>query len=185
MPAADAGRTNPDHLVVGHITRPHGTRGELLVWPLTDRPHAVFAAGSELLVGDGDGVLGADPLQVVVEASRPFRKGLLLRLAGVNDRGAVEELAGRYLLAPVSSLEPLAEGEVFYHQLLGLTVELVDGRVVGTVQEVFETSPADLLEVRTESGRTVLVPFTEQVVRRVDVDAGRLVIEPPAGLLEL
>ena len=171
--------------MVGHITKPHGTRGELLVWPLTDRPDAVFSPGAELLVGDGEGQVGADPVAMVVVASRPFKKGLLLKLAGADDRSAAEALAGRYLLAAVSALEPLADGEVFYHQLLGLVVELVDGSVVGTVREVFEARPADLLEVRTEADRAVLIPFTEAIVKRVDIPAGRLVIDPPAGLLEL
>jgi 16S rRNA processing protein RimM len=171
--------------VVGHITRPHGTRGELLVWPLTDRPDTVFSGGAVLLAGDADGGPGDEPLQVEVVWSRPFKKGLLVKLEGFGDRSAAESLVGRYLLAAVDRLEPLAEGEVFYHQLLGMLVELRDGRQVGRVREVYEALPADLLEVETEGGRAVLVPFTERIVTRVDVAAGRLVIDPPPGLLEL
>ena len=178
-------RPEPAHLVVGHITKPHGTRGELLVWPLTDRPDSVFSPGAELLVGDGAGQVGPNAPVVEVASSRPFKKGLLVKLSGSNDRSAVAELVGRYLLAPLESLEPLAEGEVFYHQLLGLAVELVDGTPVGTIREVFEAEPADLLEISREDGRTVLVPFAQQIVTRLDPAAGRLVIDPPAGLLEL
>lgn len=184
--ADSSGRSaDPDYLVVGHITKAHGTRGELLVWPLTDRPDAVFAAGNALLVGDEAGDLGEDPIGVVVERSRPFKKGLLVKLADVEDRDAVEELIGRYVLLSRDALEPLEEGEVFYHQLLGLRVELVDGTVVGEVREVFEAQPADLLEVVTAEGRKHLVPFAETIVRGVDVPGGRLVIDPPEGLLEL
>jgi 16S rRNA processing protein RimM len=175
----------PSHLVVGHITKPHGTRGELLVWPLTDRPAGVYAAGVELLVGDTEGGLGEAPVAVVVAASRPFKKGLLVRFEGVGGRSDVEALVGRYLLADLGTLEPLAEGEVFYHQLLGLEVELEDGSRVGKVREVFESLPADLLEIETDGGRAILVPFTEQIVRLVDAAGGRLVIDPPPGLLEL
>jgi len=178
-------RPEPAHLVVGHISKPHGTRGELLVWPLTDRPEAVFSPGAELVVGNADGDVGEEPIAVVVMSSRPFKKGLLVRLSGANDRTEVEGLVGRYLLAAADTLEPLQEGEVFYHQLLGLAVELVDGTPIGTVREVFEAQPADLLEVHAEDGRTVLVPFTGQIVKRLDTAAGRLVIDPPAGLLEL
>lgn len=186
MMAAPGGRPEPpEHLVVGHISRPHGTRGELFVWPLTDRPETVFAAGRTLLVGDADGGLGADPLEVTVVGTRPFKRGLLLSVAGRSDRDAVSDLSGRYLLAPVAALAPREEGEVFYHELLGLRVETVDGTVVGTVREVFELAPADLLEVKAADGRLHLIPFAAQVVRSVDVAGGRLVIEPPAGLLEL
>ena len=182
---AGSRREEPAYLVVGHVTKPHGTRGELLVWPLTDRPGTVFAAGSELLAGDSEGRAGEGARRVVVAASRPFRKGLLVKLEGADDRSAAEALVGRYLLAAAAALEPLEEGEVYYHQLLGAAVELVDGRPVGTVREVYETAPADLLEVTTDGGRLVLIPFTRQIVKRVDVAAGRIVIDPPAGLLEL
>lgn len=184
----EAARPNaeaPAHLVVGHITKPHGTRGELLVWPLTDRPAAVFSPGAALLVGDTEGTPGAAPAAVVVAASRPFKKGLLVRFEGVGGRSEVAELVGRYLLADLGSLAPLEEGEVFYHQLLGLEVELAEGGRVGRVREVFEARPADLLEIATDDGRAILVPFTEQIVRLVDVAGGRLVIDPPPGLLEL
>jgi len=178
-------RPEPAHLVVGHITKPHGTKGELLVWPLTDRPDAVFSRGRELLVGSSAGEVDERARAVVVAGSRPFRKGLLVALEGVVDRSATEDLVGRYLLADAGTLEPLAAGEVFYHQLLGLRVERVDGQVVGTVREVYETQPADLLEVELGGSRTVLIPFTEQIVKQVDTASGRLVIDPPAGLLEL
>lgn len=176
---------DPEHLVVGHITKAHGTRGELLVWPLTDRPEAVFAEGNALVVGDEDGELGDDPIGVIVERSRPFKKGLLVKLADAEDRDAVAELIGRYLLIDAAVAEPLAEGEVFYHQLLGMRVEQVDGTLVGTVREVYENSPHDLLEVDGAEGRRHLVPFAEHLVVLVDVAARRLVIDPPPGLLEL
>jgi len=179
------GVSNPEFLVVGHITKPHGTRGELLVWPLTDRPDTVFAQGAELVIGDVAGGLGDEPLGVTVEQSRPFKKGLLVKLSDARSRDMAAELAGRYLLAATAVLEPLDEGEVFYHQLLGIAVELVDGTRVGTVREVFEARPADLLEVETEVGKTVLIPFAAHIVREVNVAAGRLVIDPPAGLLDL
>ncbi len=174
----------PERLVVGHIARVHGTRGEVYVSPLTDSLEVV-APGRELLLGDEEG--GADeasPL-VVVEGAREFKRGLLVKLAGVDTRDAAGPLARRYLLAPLSALPPREEGEVFYHELLGAAVETVDGTAVGTVREVFETEPAHLLEVESPQGKRHLVPFTERVVRQVDPAAKRVVIDPPAGLLEL
>jgi 16S rRNA processing protein RimM len=177
--------THPERLVVGHLAKPHGNRGELMVWPLTDRPDEVFAPGRALLLGDEEGGTEAAPPTVVVEGARPFKRGLLLKLVGVDARDAAESLVGRYLLAPLAELEPLGDGEVFYHQLLGAAVETVDGTAVGTVREVFETEPAHLLEVEGPGGKRHLIPFTQRVVRRVEPEAKRIVIEPPAGLLEL
>ena len=180
-----AAPTDPERLVVGQITKPHGNRGELFVWPLTDRPDEVYAPGRELLLGDEAGEAETDALVLVVEGTREFKRGLLVRFAGVETRSAAEELARRYLLVPLEALEPLAEGEVFYHQLLGATVETVAGEAIGTVREVYDIEPAHLLEVEAPDGRRHLVPFTERVIRQVDGEAKRVVIDPPEGLLDL
>lgn len=183
--AADAGRSLPEHLVVGHLARPHGTKGELFVWPLTDEPEDVFVEGVELRLGDEDGVLDETADALVVEWSRPFKRGELVKFAGVDDRNDAQTLAGRYVLAERAALAPLEEDEVYYHQLLGLAVETTDGTPVGIVREVYETEPAHLLEVKAPDGKLRLVPFAARIVRQLDVAGGRLVIEPPEGLLDL
>jgi 16S rRNA processing protein RimM len=175
---------DPAHLVVGHLSKPHGTRGELVVWPLTDRPDEVFAAGRRLVLGTDAGEVGDAPLDVVVEASRPFKKGILIRLEGVADRNAAEALVTRYLLIPAGESDEPEEGEYYYHQLLGLTVETAAGETVGRVREVYETKPTHLLEVKG-SGGLHLIPLSRRIVQSVDVEAGRMVIEPPEGLLDL
>lgn len=180
MPAS----AEPERLVVGQITKPHGNRGELLVWPLTDRADEVFAPGRDLVLGDEEGEADDVAPVVRVEDAREFKRGLLLKLAGVDTRSEAEELARRYLLVPIGALEPLDEGEVYYHQLLGALVETVEGEAVGTVREVYETAPAHLLEVEGPDGRRHLIPFTERVIRSVEPGA-RVVVDPPDGLLEL
>jgi 16S rRNA processing protein RimM len=182
--AGEGSRPDPETLVVGHVTRAHGTKGEVFVWPLTDRPAEVFARGTVLIAGDEEGGPGDAEETVTVEGSRAFKRGILLKLAGVDDRNTAEVFARRYLLVARVSLSPLAEDEVYYHQLLGLEVVTSEGEAVGRVREVFETEPAYLLEVRGPE-KVHLIPFTERVIRKVDVEAGRVVIKPPPGLLEL
>ena len=175
----------PEHLVVGHLSKPHGTRGEILVWTLTDRPDEVLAPGRDVIVGDEEGEPGESPLTLAIEESRPYRKGVLVKFRGVDDRDRAKELSTRYLLVPAGELEMEEEEDaLFYHELLGLRVETVDGREVGRVREVYETEPAHLLEVEGE-GKVHLVPYVARVVTEVDREAGRLVIDPPEGLLEL
>ena len=178
-------RTEPSYLVVGHINKAHGTKGELFVWPLTDHPESTFAPGVILYLGDEAGS-SPDPTcpSLALEAARPFRRGFLVRFPGVLDRTQAEALCGRYLLRPRSELEDLEEGEVFYHQLVGLRVVTRSGEEVGEVVEVYELRPADLLEVRGPGG-THHIPFLRSIVREIDVEGGRLVIDPPEGLLEL
>jgi 16S rRNA processing protein RimM len=175
---------DPEFLVVGHLSKAHGIRGDLLIQPLTDRPEEVFAPGRRVIVGDERGRAGTPPQERLVEDGRPYKRGWLARLEGVADRTAAEELAGRYLLVPAEERGEPEEGEFFYHQLLGLRVETVSGEVVGTVREVYETEPRHMLEVKGET-RIHLVPFDRRIVRAVELEAGRVVIDPPEGLLEL
>jgi 16S rRNA processing protein RimM len=179
------GRDDPDFLVVGHVNKPHGTKGEVFVWPLTDHPEGIFAPGVVLLGADAEGRRPDPELPPLrLETVRPFRRGYLVRFGGAADRNDAELFRDRYLLRELEALEPLADDEVFYHQLLGMRVETVDGREVGTVREVYELRPSDMLEVRTPTGM-VLIPFRREVVVEVHRDEGRLVIDPPEGLLEL
>lgn len=182
---ADTRPAEPSDLVVGHITRAHGTKGEVFVWPLTDRADSVFSEGETVWLGDAEGGLGEDAIPLEVERARPFKRGLLVGFDGYPDRNAVEPLAGRYLLRPRESLESPEPGEWYYHQLLGLEVETVDGTKVGRVREIFELDPTDMLDVVDDQGKARLIPFAERIVREVDPARGRLVIEPPAGLLDL
>lgn len=176
----------PTHLVVGHVSKPHGTKGELFIWPLTDNVDEVFAAGRSLLVGDAAGNLDAEYTEpLVVEGTRPFKRGVLVKVEGRDDRNAVEEFAQRYVLAPVEELAPLAEDEVYYHQLLGMKVVTNEGQAVGSVREVYETYPSHMLEVKNAEGKIHLVPFAERIVKKVDTENGEIVIKPPPGLLDL
>lgn len=184
LPPAPGERGEPEFLVVGQVTKPHGTKGEVFVWPLTEHPEDIFAEGREVLLGDASGTLGSDPETLTVETSRPFKRGLLVRWEGYADRTAVTPFGGRYLLVSAGELAPLEEGEVYYHQLLGLEVVTVEGEVVGRVREVYETDPAHLLEVKGPE-RLHLIPFVKRIVKQVDLEAGRLVIAPPPGLLDI
>lgn len=179
------GREDPRYLVVGHLNKPHGIRGEMLVSPLTDHPESVYAPGVVFLLGEED----ADepnpdlpPLRVV--ASRPFRRGLLVRFGGVDDRNQAELLRGRYLFRAIEELEPLREGEVYYHQLIGMDVVTVEGADVGRVTEIYEMQPAHMLEVSGAHGQA-MIPFLAHVVVEVDIERGRVVVDPPEGLLDL
>lgn len=172
----------PAYLVVGHVSKPHGMRGELFIEALTDHPGDVFVPGMVLRPG---GAEAPDPdlPPLRVEEARSFKKGVLVSFGGVHHRDEGDRLRGLYLWVERERLPALAEGEVFFHQLVGMEVFGADGARVGEVIEVYELSPADLLEVRTERG-TVILPFLDSVVREVDVAGRRLVIDPPAGLLE-
>ena len=174
--------TRDDLVIVGRIRRPHGVRGELLIEVITDEPDAVYASGRRVFAG-ADGNTADDATVLTVVETRPFKDGLLVRFDEIADRTTAELWNGRLLFVPEHELTPPREGEVYVHELQGMTVELSSGEVVGTVADVFEVPQGLLLDIARERG-TVLVPFTDEVI--VDVDRERRVvrIDPPAGLLE-
>lgn len=177
----------PPFVVVGHISKPHGTKGEVFVWPLTDHPETTFVPGVRFLVADPQGSEpdgGWDPLEI--GGVRPFKRGFLVAFRDVLDREGADLLHGRYLLRPMDELEPLSPDELFHHQLVGLRVLLPDGTLVGSVLEVYEARPLDLLEVaRGGDQGPVLIPFHRDIVLGWDLDAGTLTVNPPDGLLDL
>ncbi|MGH9280712.1 MAG: ribosome maturation factor RimM [Acidimicrobiales bacterium] len=153
-------------LEVGEIVKPHGLRGEVVVRLVTNHPEARFAPGSVLESDDG-------PLEVV--SGRPHQDRWLVTFRGVDDRTAAESLRHRVLRAPPFEGDDL-EGELWVHELIG--AEVVDaGGVRRGVVEAVEANPAsDLLVLDGER----LVPLTFVVSH----EPGRVVIDPPRGLLD-
>jgi 16S rRNA processing protein RimM len=173
-----------DTVVVGRIGRPHGVRGLVTVEVRTDDPDLRFAPGTVLTTEPPE----RGPLTVV---DKRWHSGtLLLQVAGPDgevfgDRDAVDALRNTRLLVPVTELPELEDPDSFYdHQLVGLTAQLPDGSVLGTVTAVRHEGTELLVVARTDGGE-LLVPFVSAIVPAVDVAAGHLVVDPPEGLLEL
>ena len=175
----------PELAIVGRVRKAHGIHGELVIEPLTDAPDAVFAPGRRLFAGTIEGDAAPDERTLVVEESRPFKGGgWIVAFADLVDRNEAERWRDRYLLAPRAELDPIGDDEIYLHDLHGLEIVL-DGSEerVGEVVDVYELPQGVMLDVRRGQG-TVLIPFRGEIVRRVDLEARRVFIDPPEGLLE-
>jgi 16S rRNA processing protein RimM len=171
-------------LIVGEIRKAHGIKGECFVSPATDDVAGVYCKGRSLLLGDSEGRPDDSGLALTVVGARLFKGGLIVRFEDVRDRNAAEVLRGRTLLISPEEARPLEAGEFFLHDLVGLEVRTTEGELVGRVVEVYESGAGHMLEVDDGThGR--LIPFNERIVREVDVQAGRIVIEAIPGLLDL
>lgn len=161
-------------VLVGTIGRAHGLRGEVSVHVRTDEPERRFVPGARLRVG-------GRPRTV---ASARWHSGtLLLALEGVTDRTAAEALRNQELWVDVPADEaPADAGEYWDRQLVGLTVLDAAGAVAGTIGEVLHLPAHDVLVVRTPAGER-LVPFVEELVPVVDLDAGHVRVADVGGLL--
>ena len=169
------------YLLVGEVIKPHGIRGEVGVRSLTGRPDVRFSPRSELYLGTDENSLR----QVVVASSRPFKQGFLIRFEEVEDRNEAEKLRGCRLYVPEDlALEP-EEGVYFQHQLIGLTLEDESGSELGRVAAVLELPTYEMLEVSREGKKNYYVPLVEEIVLEVDLEAGRLRVSLPEGLMDL
>jgi 16S rRNA processing protein RimM len=146
----------------------------------TDDPEARFAAGS---------VLATDPAEagpLTVAEARNHSGKLVVSFAGYTDRTAAETLRGVRLVIDSDDLEPTDDPDEYHdHELVGLVAALGDGTPLGAVTEVVHGPAGDLLAIAREGGGEVLVPFIHEFVPEVDLAAGRVVVTPPSGLLEL
>lgn len=167
-------------VIVGRVGRPHGIKGQVSVEVRTDDPERHLAPGSTVRTDPA----AAGPLTIV--DGRVHSGRLLLTFAGVADRGQAERLRNVLLLADVDPDERPEDPEEFYdRQLVGLRVETVAGELVGELHEVLHLPGQDVLAVRRAgTGAEVLVPFVAALVPEVDIDGGRIVVDPPAGLLD-
>jgi 16S rRNA processing protein RimM len=152
------------------VLGPFGLKGELKVQSLTDNPKR-FAARSKLWLGDKP---------VTVAGSRAAGGYVYITLKGFPDRTAVERFRHAIIQVPESDLPPLPEGEYYRFQLVGLDVLDRDGEPLGVVEEVLETGANDVYRIRTPDGGEMLIAALNDVVLSIDIEAKRIVADPPA-----
>ncbi|SCG69895.1 16S rRNA processing protein RimM [Micromonospora echinaurantiaca] len=184
-------------LIVGRIGKPHGIRGEVTVEVRTDEPEARFAPGMVLRTepgatpsptppAAGPGVPFRVPAELTVESARWHQGRLLVAFEGVLDRDVAEALRGTLLGVDSADVAPPEDPEEFHdHQLVGLAAVTPAGERLGEVARIDHAPASDLLVLRRPEGKTALIPFVKAIVPEVDLAGGRVVVDPPAGLLDL
>jgi 16S rRNA processing protein RimM len=172
----------PRYLAVGRVRKPHGLKGEVAVFPLTDDPATVFGAGRRLVRLTLDGAVVGEPVEV--ERSRPFHREWLLKFRNCDERDALEQWRGQFLGADEAELVAPAPGEVYVHELEGFAVRQADGTALGLVSALFDLPSGLTLEVQGPK-REFLLPFRKEFVREIQREARVLVVSLPEGLLDL
>jgi 16S rRNA processing protein RimM len=161
---------------LGVVTGPHGVQGAVRIKSFTEQPEDIARYGP---LADESGKHSFD-LHLIGAA-----KGVVIaRLSGVEDRDQAEALRGLRLHLSRAVL-PQTEAEEYYHaDLIGLEAVLGDGTPVGRVRAVYDFGAGDTLELARPDASPVMVPFTRAVVPSIELAAGRLVLDPPPGLLD-
>jgi 16S rRNA processing protein RimM len=171
-------RKDTDYLIIGKITRAFGIRGEVKVLPITDSVRR-FEELEVVFLSTGNGFR---PL--AVDHARTAGSSAVLKLSGIDSRDAAEQLQDELLYVDRMHAAELEKGSCYFYDLLGCTVTITDGTIVGTVQDIRNFGSCDLYFVRRPDGSEVILPAVKDVVESIDLDTKNIVIRPVEGLLD-
>ncbi|PJE29081.1 16S rRNA processing protein RimM [Pseudooceanicola antarcticus] len=168
-------KTSPDLICLGALAGSYGVRGEVRLKSFCAEPSDI-AEYSPLSTEDGS-------KSYPVTLTRAIKNGFAARIGGIETKEEADALKGLRLYAPRDRLPALPDDEFYHADLIGLDVVDTGGTLLGRVRAVMDHGAGDLLEIAPPGQtNTVLLPFTLEAVPTVDLDAGRIVADPPEGL---
>ena len=178
---ADTNFVDTNFVDLGRVLRPHGVSGAFIISAYTENPAAILeGAGLELWSPDGQTHRPAEGL-----SGRVTTVGLIARIPGISRREEAAALKGWRLVRPRALFPPLQDDEVYWADLLGLTVSTTSGLALGRVENLMEAGAGLILAVTGHDGAERLIPFQPGLIADLDLAGRRLVIDPPPGLLDL
>jgi 16S rRNA processing protein RimM len=163
---------------VGEIVTTHGVAGWLKLKPYNPETALLTPALAIWLEKNGG------RSQHEIEASRPHKNQFLLKLARVDGIEAAAKWVDSIVYVAEQALASLPSGEYYHYQVIGLEVFDTEGRRIGTVARTWSTPGGELYVVMGAS-KEHLIPAVKEIIERVDLPAGKMIINPPEGLLDL
>ncbi|MBQ4163903.1 MAG: ribosome maturation factor RimM [Turicibacter sp.] len=167
-----------DFLQVGKIVNTHALQGEVKVVSNSDFKEDRFKKGSTLVID-----FNGERVEVVVATHRVHKGADLLKFKHLNSINDVEKYKGCALLVSTDDLEELEENEFYYFEIIGCEVVTTDGEKIGEISEILETGANDVWVVKRQGQKDALIPYIEDVVKDVDIDAKTVTIQVLEGLL--
>jgi 16S rRNA processing protein RimM len=169
-----------DLIVVAHIVKTRGLRGEVVADLLTDFPERFELLKSVV------GVSEAGPRRSLQIEEKWFHGDrLVLRFAGFDTVEQAKALVGYDLAVPSEQRVALPKGAFYDWELAGCRVKTIHGVDVGEVREIMRTGGVEILSVVDAAGRERLVPMVSDICVEIDTEHKLIRIDPPEGLLEL
>ena len=164
-----------NRVCVGIVAGAHGLSGLLKVKSFTEKPEDIETYGP-LSNAQGDH-------HWTMTIKRQDKNILLARFDGIGKREDADALAGTRLFVDRSALPPPNDPESYYHaDLIGLQVKQDNGRMIGIIRAVHNFGAGDILDIQSEDGGSLDLPFTRQWVPKIDLLRGFMVVTPPPGL---
>ena len=167
-----------DKTRIGKILNAHGVRGELKVEPLTDDPTRYYLLDEVYLEDRNKNYTVYD-----IERVRLHKDTVLVKLYDVDDMDAAKALKNQYLAIDKSDRMSLEEGAYYIDDLIGLVVYEGEEKI-GVITDVLQPGANDVYVVEQSPTREILIPAVKSVILGVDLDAGRMEVELPKGLVD-
>ncbi|MFB1049594.1 ribosome maturation factor RimM [Paraliobacillus sp. JSM ZJ581] len=165
---------------VGKIVNTHGIKGEVKVIRITDFEERFEKGNILYLLGKADGEL--TPL--TIKHHRKHKQFDLLQFESYDSIQSVEPLKDCLLTVKENQLQPLDEGDYYYHEIIGCKVYTVAGELLGEIKEILSPGANDVWVVKCPNQKDILLPYIDDVVKLIDVNEKKVIVELMEGLLD-
>ncbi|MGY3782555.1 ribosome maturation factor RimM [Gemella taiwanensis] len=167
-------------LKVGKIVNTHSLKGEVKVISSTDFEEQRFEKGTELLITRGNQVVK----EVTVESYRTHKNNLLVKFVGIDSIEEAEKLKNLQIKIDSENIGELEENEFYFHEIIGCEVFDENGKSLGEISEILTPGANDVWVIKSQNGKEILIPYIEDVVKKIDVKNKKIDIEVMEGLID-
>ena len=167
-------------LKVGKIVNTHTLKGEVKVISSTDFEEERFKKGSKLLITRGNQLIR----EVVVQSYRNHKNFLLVKFEGIDSVEEAEKLKNLQIKIDSDEVGELEENEFYFHQIIGCEVFDENDKNLGEIIDILTPGANDVWVIKGENGREILIPYIEDVVKKIDITSKKVNIEVMEGLID-
>lgn len=167
-------------LKVGKIINTHGLKGEVKVLSSTDFENERFKKGSSLIITRGNQVIR----EVIVESYRNHKNMILVKFEDINSIEEAEKLKNLQIKVELSDDNSLEENEFYFYEIIGCEVFDESSNLLGVISEILTPGANDVWVIKSDLGKEILIPYIEDVVKKIDVENKRIDIEVMEGLID-
>jgi 16S rRNA processing protein RimM len=166
-----------EYLKIGQISNAHGIKGEVKVYPLTDDVKR-FSKLAFVFLNEKDIYR-----KVEVESVKYLKQFVVLKLNGIEDMNQALKYKNVYIYVDRENAVKLPKGSYFISDLIGLDVSSNEGNYLGKIIDVFSTGSNDVYEVKSELGKSILLPAIKEVILQIDIENRRMLVKLLEGLI--
>lgn len=167
-------------LKVGKIVNTHSLKGEVKVISSTDFEEERFKKGSKLLITRGNQLIR----EVVVQSYRNHKNFLLVKFEGIDSVEEAEKLKNLQIKIDSDEVGELEENEFYFHEIIGCEVFDENGKLLGEIIEILTPGANDVWVIKGQNGKEILIPYIEDVVKKIDIENKKIDIEVMEGLID-